>query len=205
MCAIFGSSDPQMLVELYDANMHRGGHSYSIMTFDNNMGILNIIKSTDQFPTNASSIRVKGAAYYLAHVQAPTDGVGSSSPIHPAHIGQHYLYHNGQIKPRSIEPGTWDTEWLLNKLLINDPIDYKDSLNDVDGSFACAFIDSVKETVILFTNPTCALYYKGTDISSTKINSDWTRIIPCKVYSLSLKGVVGENEFNNEDNTYFIP
>ncbi len=201
MCAIFGSPNPQSFLNLYEINKHRGGYSYSIMYFDKNLKVLNIIQSYDEFPTN---VEKSGTSYYLGHIQAPTDGIGSRCKIHPAHLGADYLYHNGQIKSRSIEPGIWDTEFILSRLLEGHTVDYNKALHDLDGSFACIHINTTLNSIKMFTNQTCALHSSNLDISSTKADG-FRRLSPCTIYNFDYTGITVESEFDNIDRTYFIP
>jgi len=196
MCAIFGSNNKGRLNELYKLNKHRGGHSYSIMGIGTNNLPIFVIQELGEF----SISELDDAAYYIAHIQSPTDGVGTKVGIHPAHIGCHYLYHNGMVK---FGVGEWDTLWILKKYIAaNCSVS---ALEDIDGSFACVYINAEWGEIKLFTNQTCALFVNDDcEISSTKTES-FKRILPCTIYNFipHQKELTMEEEFDNIDRTYY--
>jgi len=198
MCAIFGSNKLYKLNELYKLNKHRGGHSFSIMGLGSNKDVLFIKQEFGEFTID----NIPTAHYYIAHIQAPTDGVGANVGIHPAHFGPYYLYHNGMIK---FGVGEWDTLWLLRRIALNTSslnIFDKKCLYDIDGSFACVLVNSEYKTIRLFTNDTCALFIKGNEISSTR-SDGFKRINPCTIYDFDLSNISVVEEFENIDKTYF--
>jgi len=148
---------------------------------------------------------VPDAYYYIAHIQSPTDGVGTKVGIHPAHLGCHYLYHNGMVK---FGVGEWDTMWLLKKYI--DAGLSTDCFEDVDGSFACIYINAENNEIKLFTNQTCALFTnQKCEISSTRTDG-FERLLPCMMYDFEFGWTrAGENiileshEFENIDKTYY--
>jgi len=201
MCAIIGSFDKNKLQELYNLNSYRGELSYSVCTFRPYRKVLEIgvlmqernkmpEKFISLFPSNEND-------FFVAHTQAPTT---QSINIHPAAIGGALLWHNGIIKQKNIAEGTWDTEWLLEKIL-----DYGWSyLARVDGTFACAMFN--EGNLYLFRNEISPLFVDDDlNISSTKFDSS-KPLEPNKVFEVRLdkKKLVQISEFATMENPYYF-
>ena len=166
MCAISGSFNKDKLLELYKLNAYRGEMSHSLITFDyDNEDRLRLgVLFQDQGPLNVevlNELQEKPNRYFLTHSQAPTTDTRN---IHPAVYGDALLWHNGIIKQKDLSSGTWDTQWLLERIT-----DYGwSSLSRVDGTFACFMFWS--GSIFIFRNEISPLFIdKNLNLSSTKL------------------------------------
>ncbi len=168
MCSIFGSFNRNKILELNELNKDRGNFAYSISTINNQ---LNIIKQ--EFGELNPDDIPKTNDYILCHRSAPTAGlIKNYNNIHPAMYKGHYLYHNGMLKNSTIrllesrynENYTWDTYAILKDIVKYQLIN---SLNYLDGSFACIYINDLFQ-VFIFRNQSSIIYYdEDLNISST--------------------------------------
>ena len=125
MCSIIGSYDIEMVKDLAKLNEYRGQHSHSFFVLLNNKvvyshkdyGELNIADHLHKVDNDQN--------YYIVHQQAPTS-LQVEDAIHPAQLGDHYLWHNGIIKNKCIKElqsiyrtsTDWDTKLLLYSLTL---------------------------------------------------------------------------------------
>jgi len=212
MCAIFGSRDLQEFLELAETNNHRGSYSYSIMGFSDDLNITHLKQHLGNFDNSKAEEVFQNSAYVIGHVQAPTDGYGNAGNIHPAHVKNLYLYHNGMIRSQSMlemdhyRAGMWDTELLLKTILSKDKIG--DALNIIEGSFACVLVNATERNIKVFTNNTCSLYInsKTKSISSMKMPR-FKKVKSNVLYDFNpVSDTFAEiTTFDNSDDIYFIP
>jgi len=150
-----------MLIAL---NAYRGQHSWSISYYDL---LWNCMKSVSrgmgEIPKDLINIGLN--EYCIVHMQAPTTDNKDMNTVHPAQIGNTYLWHNGIIKADWVNKrkdiSSWDTQLILNQY-----VSTKD-LNDIDGTFACLLCDEDK--LYLFRNEISPLFIdKYSNISSTR-------------------------------------
>lgn len=203
MCAISGSFQVSTLDKLYKLNAYRGELSYSFNAFkvDNNRAELSVAYSDDGIlPEHillASSWSSQPNNYYIAHSQAPTTQTDNR---HPAMFGDAMLWHNGIIKQGTIPANTWDTEWLLEKI-----IDYGwSSLSRIDGTFACVMYYSGE--IFVFRNEISPLFIdKNLNISSTRFDNSES-IEPNKVFKIYFndKKLVPIAYFETLENPYYL-
>lgn len=203
MCAISGSHRVSKIQELYKLNAYRGELSYSFTAFKslNNRVELKIAYSDDgPLPEHillASSWDSQVDNYYIAHSQAPTTQTDNR---HPAMFGDAMLWHNGIIKQSVLPSNTWDTAWLLEKIL-----DYGwSSLSRVDGTFACVMYYSGE--LFVFRNEISPLFIDNhLNISSTKFNGS-EELEPNKVFKLYLndKKIAPVAYFETAENPYYL-
>ncbi len=201
MCAITASLDKEKLKELYKLNAYRGELNYSLSTFRNykdKLELMTLFQDSGKMPdTMIDSIPSKEGDFIIAHSQAPTT---DSKNIHPAVYGDAMLWHNGIIKQKNISVGTWDTAWLLEKI-----IDYGwSSLSRVDGTFAC--IMYLNRYLYVFRNEIAPMFYdKNLNFSSTKTDSA-EELPPNQVFqlNLSLKTIKPVAYFTTHENPYYI-
>ena len=203
MCAISGSFSKNKLKELYKLNAYRGEMNHSLTTFEYDPKLKKIrtgvmyqgkgglpdflIDGQDEAPSK----------YFLSHSQAPTT---EASSIHPASSNGALLWHNGIIKQSTIEPGAWDTEWMIKQI-----VDYGwSSLSRVNGTFACVMYNENK--LYVFRNEISPLYIDDTmNISSTRFEGS-RQVIPNVVWEFSLKSrnYWGVADFETFENPYFF-
>ena len=208
MCSIFGSFSRDKIVELANLNMYRGQHSYSFSYYDPE--IKNITYMQRSFgPIPLDKINIPEGQYCIAHMQAPTTDNKSASFIHPAMIGNGYLWHNGIIKDRWIKEtipdielsdfNTWDTYLILRQY------GKTKDLNNIDGTFSCLYYQ-VDEGLQLFRNEISPMFIDDdSNISSTKFSNSRS-LAPNIVW----KFVPGQpdisklHEFKTVENPYFF-
>lgn len=202
MCAIVGSFSKDKLQELYKLNSYRGESSYSFSAFDRTREpmLQYVYKHKGKMPDDYinSTYQYNDKTYFIAHSQAPTTDTDN---IHPAVYGNAMLWHNGIIKQKEITSGTWDTAWLLEKI-----IDYGwSSLSDIDGTFAC--IMYYGNELFVFRNEISPLFVDSDlNISSTKFDGSIS-LNPNVVYKLNLEHEFYEPVayFETKENPYYIP
>lgn len=203
MCAISGSFDKLKLEELYKLNAYRGELSYSISSFKpiepGKNEFMVLMKGEGKIPDNMiADFPSADNYYYITHSQAPTT---NSDNIHPAVYGDAMLWHNGIIKQKTLSDGTWDTEWLLERVL-----DYGwSALSRVDGTFACVMYRS--GSLYVFRNEISPLFVDDDlNISSTKLPG-FESIKPNVVFKMDLKykTLTPEAYFETMENPYYIP
>jgi glutamine phosphoribosylpyrophosphate amidotransferase len=200
MCALFGSPNKELFLELSKLNSYRGNHSYSVSTYD--------FESVDVYVKALGEFEMPDieAPYYIGHTQAPTTEAKSTSSIHPSVVEHSYLWHNGIIKERQVkkwqgllntlEP--WDTKLLHHQLYCGNVTDV---LSKADGSFACVWF--INDTLYLFRNANCPLFTDGMSYSSTKFNGSYP--IDCDIiYKLTDQGVTKTDiRFETAQNFYW--
>jgi len=202
MCSIIGSFNKSTLTELYKLNSYRGELSYSVCTFrkqkdDLQIGFLMQApgKMDDRFiPTYP----YQPDDYFICHSQAPTT---DSTNIHPANVDGALLWHNGIIKQKELEEGTWDTQWLLKNILTKG----WGFLSDVDGTFACVMYDG--KSLYAFRNEISPLFIdEQFNISSTRFEGS-SSLVPNTIWKLDFKTRYLEfvGSFTTKENPYFIP
>lgn len=201
MCSITASFDKNKLKELYKLNSYRGDISYSLGTFSasNNAAILGmLLQDSGKMPENLLDNINSVDRYMIAHSQAPTT---NTTNIHPAVYDNAMLWHNGIIKQKTIPEGTWDTQWLLSRI-----VDYGwSSLSRVDGTFACVMFWN--NHLYVFRNEISPLFIDDKlNISSTKFEGSQP-IEPNVVFRVDLntKQLYTEACFTTFENPYYFP
>lgn len=196
MCAIVGSFSKDKLSELFTLNAYRGQLSYSLCSF-NSLSQIDILENAPgAMPENF----IKDFAsnyFYIGHSQAPTT---ESKNIHPARYNGALLWHNGIVKQKSLAPGTWDTEWVLQGIQLSG----WDFLSTVDGTFACIYY--YDQELYVFRNEISPLFIDGQlNISSTKFAGS-TPLDPNVVYKLNLAYTRLEPiaAFKTKENPYYF-
>lgn len=168
MCSIVGSFDVNKIISLCELNQYRGAHSHSIAEYrDGDITLHN----RDLGPLSYDELPMfsRPGSYYIVHQQAPTTLSRDETSIHPARIQDHFLWHNGILKPSTIkklqeefkDASEWDTHLLLRHLMKHKTPD------NIDGSFACVYFDS--RTLYFFRNEIAPLFIDDNfNLSSTK-------------------------------------
>lgn len=223
MCSIIGSFSSDFIEELVLKTIDngRGCHSYSITRLDAKTSKvidkpfrffgLPDFKSWVEFEEEENirlGVNYPENIYTIFHVQAPTTEVRDFESIHPAQLDYSLLWHNGILKPETIEDlqskynmpeEKWDTKLLLRHLLeTNLP-------EDIDGSFACLFYNGV--ALRAFRNEIAPLFVddKLTICSLPFKNSK--PLEPNTLFHLDLKkrGLVPMTHFKTVENPYWMP
>lgn len=146
MCSIIGSFSKEMIKSLVLLNQHRGNFSYSIAAYDiHQHEVVDLKKDFDVFDFNVlDSMTESSNIYYICHLQAPTGGLLKEiERIHPTHIDDTYMWHNGIITPAGMRflnelnsrEDSFDTYALHNYLYNNN------DLSKVEGLFTCCYVD----------------------------------------------------------------
>jgi len=209
MCSIVGSFSKQTFKELVTLNQSRGLFSYSFMVFDpTNHKIVSLNQNFGEFPLSIVD-DAQSDMYYIGHTQSPTSGlIQDVNRIHPAMSNNQFLFHNGIIKQKDVlrlqsainVDEKWDSKLMLLDIQNTSLIE---TLNTIDGSFACVYFDGSE--LMIFRSAAGTLFIdKQMSISSTKFNDSY-RIDKDKVYALDFK--LGLNEigaFTSKSSPYFI-
>jgi hypothetical protein len=209
MCSIVGSFSKTTFKELVKLNQSRGSFSYSFLvlnpadlstvSLEQRFGVFNT-ESVDTAPDNM---------FYLGHTQAPTGGlIEDPNRIHPASLGNDFLFHNGIIKQKDVgrlqlehasEDG-WDSRLMLMEIQKKGLME---TLNTIDGSFACVFND--RQKLRIFRSAAGTLFVdEALNISSTSFIGG-SRIEKDSVYVVDLlnKNVIIEDTFKSKSSPYF--
>lgn len=209
MCSIVGSYSKEKFKELVKLNQSRGSFSYSFMVI--NPTTLEIVSLTQKF--GVFDIDVVDTApddmYYLGHTQAPTGGlIEDPNRIHPARIDNLFMFHNGIIKQKDVarlqnEHNTteaWDSKLMLMEIQKKG---LKETLDTIDGSFACVFRD--EKCLKIFRSAAGTLFTDDKmNISSTAFEGG-ERIEKDYIFGLDLahKVIYLMCDFKSKSNPYF--
>lgn len=151
----------------------------------------------------------KDGCYLIGHCQAPTGGlIKDPNRIHPAKIKGDFLFHNGIIKQQDINRlqkehetnEAWDSKLMLMEI---QKIGLLQTLNTIDGSFACIFKDESKMRI--FRSAAGTLFVDNElNISSTLFEGS-NRIEKDVVFLIDFenKMLVKEQIFKSKSNPYF--
>lgn len=201
MCAITASFSKKKLKDLYKLNSYRGELNYSLSTFDSKDHLVSwkvLLQDSGKMPDFLiDELNIDKNTFMVAHSQAPTTDTGG---IHPAAYTGALLWHNGIIKQSTIPAGTWDTQWLLSRI-----VDYGwSSLSRVNGTFACVMF--MHNNLYVFRNEISPLFIDDElNLSSTKFEGS-RPLEPNTVFRIDLntKQIYTEATFNTFENPYYF-
>lgn len=171
MCSIVGAWTKDDVIDLCKLNEYRGQHSHSVSYYNYLTGEIVIRKGHGVL--DYSTIHIPKNNYCIVHMQAPTSEA-SNMNVHPARIGERFLWHNGIVKQSNIpvlqkltmSESTWDTELIL-EAYIKGRTNSFDIISKVDGTFSCLLYSSGE--LFLFRNEISPMFFDSTlCISSTK-------------------------------------
>lgn len=151
MCSILGSFTKEDLVKLAKLNEYRGQHSHSISFYSvAEQKLVSVQKGMGPLPIDR--VHISPGYYCICHMQAPTTEAKSIESVHPAEsytFTDSYLWHNGILKPETIEDIRYAVHFDLNdvnwdtKLLVDYINRYGFGVLDkVDGTFACLYAEA---------------------------------------------------------------
>ncbi len=219
MCSIVGTFDTAKLKELAALNSYRGEHSHSVSFYSiAEQKLVSVQKGMGPLPVD--KISIPNGFYAICHQQAPTTEAKDLSSVHPAEFDGHYLWHNGIIKQKEIESmknrlkllssikadvdTNWDTKLLL-QLLVAHP----SYLNDIDGTFACVYVEgwgTDMDYLKIFRNEISPLFLDDKyNISSTKFEG--SRILePGVIWNFEPGVAVTDSgiHFTTAENPYYF-
>mgnify|MGYP000597230870 CR=1 FL=1 len=178
MCSIIASFDKDKLKELAALNEYRGTHSHSISFYSlSEQKVVSVHKGMGPLPVD--QIHISPGYYCICHQQAPTGEMLNITRAHPAAAGLSNLWHNGILKPATIErlkqkhnaQTSWDTALFLYDIVQNE----FNTLSEIDGTFACILAlhnldkNYPISTLFLFRNELAPLFVDDKyNVSSTK-------------------------------------
>lgn len=180
MCGIFGSYDFDEFMYLGELNSERGAVSHSAVAIDASSGeVVCNHKALKEFRAFGESVsKYSRRTLYIGHVQAPTTVERNKDWIHPVEFAGSMLWHNGILKPKTIERlgvgDKWDSRVLLSHILDH----YQ--LNDIDGSFSCVmydrgfgnwFLKHGSALLIFFRNALAPMFVRGISSDSKYVGS----------------------------------
>lgn len=198
MCGLFASKCKKTFFELAKVNQPRGSRTFSVSWIKDSE--LTTLIGFGEF--HAEQEIPDGADYYIGHVQAPTS---LSSLAHPAKFNENYLWHNGIVKPASIEEmqrkfncpnEEWDTKLILMNV---------DNLSDINGTFAC--VGYINRQLKVFRNEISPLFH-GPNLSFSSVKTQLTSsaVEPNKVFLIDpTKCTMSiESQFTTKENPYYF-
>ena len=209
MCSIVGSFSKEKFKDLIHLNQHRGSFSYSFLALNpKSLKTETLIQHFGLFDLSVVDSAPDGM-YYLGHTQAPTGGlIEDPNRIHPARIDDFFMFHNGIIKQKDVarlqaEHNTtegWDSKLMLMEIKKNGLME---TLNTIDGSFACVFNDG--KCLKFFRSAAGTLFTdKEANISSTAFPGG-ERIDKDYVFGVELehKAIYLKDSFKSKSNPYY--
>ena len=165
MCALIGSFEVEKILGLIERNQHRGRVAYSLAAWDPVSGALGLIYGKGLFDPAALERIEHDGRYLLCHLQSPTHiAANGSMETQPSIIRKEksssYLWHNGILVPQTMEmisrklgvKSGFDTHllhWWLEK---------GETLDEVEGSFACIYLSGGDGNIRLFRSRHAKLY-----------------------------------------------
>lgn len=195
MCAIFGASNLDRFLQLYEANKQRGTFSFGCVVahglhsgtcvFHN----LSIIKDNDinRGLKSLEQYRNMLPTYFTGHIQAPTgiDREGTSS-MHPFEYGNFVVAHNGVLtnftelkEKHNYKDHTSNVDSSIIPRLIdgclNDKHSHlsnkaiKEALSQLNGTFS-NWIWDTKFIDLFIARLSSTLFYKGDEFSSVQVD-----------------------------------
>ena len=209
MCSIIGSFSKDKIVDLVKLNLYRGQHSYSYSYYNPEDNTIQVTRGLGEIPLD--SINIPQGHYCIAHMQAPTTENKDINSVHPAQIGNTFLWHNGIIKAKWIEKrknhievsevpnryNSWDT-YLILRQYVEDG-----HLNNIDGTFSCMYY-SPMEGLQLFRNEISPLFIdKDYNISSIKFDN--SSPLKANIIWNFIPGecIIEDGTFNTAENPYY--
>jgi hypothetical protein len=194
MCSIIGSFTKEKIIELCELNKYRGEHSNSISYYiPKEHYFFSISRALG--PIDYDRINIPKGAYCVVHMQAPTTENKTMDCVHPAAAGSQIMWHNGILKPETIDRlrekhtgkllptavKNWDTFLLL--------LDVKKEgyPKDIDGSFSCLYADESRKKLWLFRNEISPLFWDtDMNVSSTKFENS-VKVPPNQMWEVDFK------------------
>lgn len=193
MCAIIGTKSVSKFEVLYDANLPRGNFATGILSLydDNNQQVIK-----KQGTLNFDQVQLdERCDYYIGHVQAPTSAKRewSYDTSHPFESLSWSVVHNGvltnyrEIRAKHLD---WDVNpvdtAIIPNLLQHYTEQYSDEcpahevikkvLNEIDGTFALAMIDTDSNDVYIARQGS-VLHYSDSGEFST-LGGQGFRVLP---------------------------
>lgn len=193
MCAIVGAKTVSKFEVLYDANLPRGNFATGILSLydDNNQQVIK-----KQGTLNFDQVQLdERCDYYIGHVQAPTSAKRewSYDTSHPFESLSWSVVHNGvltnyqEIRAKHLD---WDVNPVDTAIIPNLLQHYteqcsdecpaheviKKVLNEIDGTFALAMIDTDSNDVYIARQGS-VLHYSDSGEFST-LGGQGFRVLP---------------------------
>lgn len=208
MCSIVASFDFNKVRELVELNRYRGSVAHSMTCITPEGHVVYRSRGIGDVDIDKFGVDEGNGLYVIVHQQAPTD-TDPTVGVHPAEVYADYLWHNGILKPSTIEYMAesighrthWDTKLLAYWLAHNQKLDER-----VDGSFACMRYAGDEKALYAFRNEIAPLFIdKDLTISSTKADGLWP-LPPNIMWKLDLKNraMSGVDTFITANNPYFF-
>jgi len=201
MCGIFASFNKETLKKLYEINRYRGEVNYSLCSFgieDEGVRMRGLVRQEGTMPTDAiDKFLVVTDDFMVGHIQAPTS---VASSIHPAELDTKLLWHNGIIKQSTIQGSSWDTQWMLERLVSKGVSE----LSNFDGTFACVLYSL--NGLFVFRNEISPMFIDDElSISSTKFQGSMP--LPPNTFfeiNLSTRKLSALYKFTTKENPYYF-
>lgn len=130
--------------------------------------------------------------FMVGHILQATNP--SEQHSHPSVIGETKLWHNGLIKKRFMtqhDYSGWDTT-LLHKLVMGH-FDGKQTLDHVDGSFACVYYNGT--SLYFFRNQMSPLFVSDNHTAPLALSSVKTILTPHSVTSGTIYEITSETSY----------
>lgn len=163
-------------------------------------------------PLNVTHIDIPRDCVAIIHQQAPTTKNKNLHSVHPSTLDfNDYLWHNGILKDKTCDElrETFDTSqhWDTELLHIAVADDGYDSLDEIDGSFACIrFIEG--ESIHFFRNEISPLYSDGEALSSTPFDEAFAvspnQVFEAKEFHEGMFRFSLIHEFRTSHNPYYF-
>ena len=177
MCAIFGTSDRQQFITLYELNKDRGGYASTFCGIID--GKLRVFKNK---LFDLDNVYLEDWDYYLGHHQAPTGKVRqySENTSHPFNYGRWHVAHNGVLTnyreiTEASDTKDIDTSYIpaymqeldLSPLCFDDKGLLEETFTAFKGTHTCWVWDD-RNSIVYLTKNGSTLFSNGTTFSSVQ-------------------------------------
>jgi len=153
MCSIFGSSNFDTYIKLYNTGKKRGNFAFGgfflSYAYDATMKTEGVVSLSKGMSINNRDVIMKPSEfyYYLGHTQAPTSSKRTfeKATSHPFEYGEWVIAHNGV---------------LTNDAKLKSTIKDKSRFNEVDSSIIPVLLDKYSEEIVHEVDIICTVLSK---------------------------------------------
>ena len=165
MCGIFGSSDLERYITLYELNKDRGNFAYGSLYTYNEQGPMVFREQVDDF-LSWNVERYADCRFYMGHTQGPTSAKREFDPetSHPFQFEEWSVAHNGVLSNSKALAEEYEVEnpvdsAVIPKIISIKRLDSEDEVhaiqqacNELKGTFTCWIHDEFTDETYLVRN-----------------------------------------------------
>lgn len=207
MCGIYLAKTVKEFSAIAENNKWRG-HDTNSITIIYNDDVIDTKRFIGEFKEEYFNKfeSVDNIKYVVGHTQSATTKDSTAHPIGDQ-SGNFLLWHNGVLKSSCIKQlqtvlnmsTSFDTELLVNSIArcgIN-------SLNKIDGGFACILHDKRENMIYAFRNTQCPLFYNEVTHALSSVKSkEFSQFKHDEIVDIKTFNVI--QTFKTKNNPFFI-